>query len=199
MRGKKDTSTLLMLCGLLVAAAPIGVVLTGDLVAREAQQIQLEAWQGAALGSRTASPAFPFLVEIPAIRLRWLIYQGADVSTLRRHGAGFIVGTASPGQPGVAGIAGHRTTYGAPFWNLGRLEPGDVVLITTGRAHLTYRVLWKTQVAPTAVEILRTHAPGSFLVLITCSPRFSAAYRLAVFAALSGTRDMGAVSRQEVP
>lgn len=103
-------------------------------------------------------------------------------------GPGHYPGSALPGQPGNLAIAGHRTTYGAPFSALDALAPGDLAHVADrGGQRFTYEVVAQRVVAPDAVEVvgpdpLGTGAPT--MTLTTCHPRFSAAQRLVVFAEL---------------
>nr|MBA2529402.1 class E sortase [Euzebyales bacterium] len=115
------------------------------------------------------------------------VVEGTSVPALRQ-GPGHYVGTALPGQLGNFAVAGHRTTYGAPFYHLDDLRSGDEVLVTdrNGRRY-TYRVRTQEVVAPgdswvTGPDPLETGRPT--LTLTTCNPRFSAAQRLIVFAEL---------------
>lgn len=115
------------------------------------------------------------------------VVSGVTRTDLTR-GPGHYPGTAEPGSPGNVAIAGHRTTYGAPFFHLDQLVEGDNVHVTgrDGERH-TYRVIRQQVVAPTDVWVvgadpLESERPT--LTLTTCHPRFSAAQRLVVFAEL---------------
>jgi sortase A len=96
-----------------------------------------------------------------------------------RQGPGHYPGTPSPGQPGNAGIAGHRTTYGAPFYRLNELQPGDAIVVTTRAGEFHYAVADSKVVKPTDVSVLDP-TPDNRLTLTTCTPRFSASSRLIV-------------------
>ncbi len=100
-------------------------------------------------------------------------------------GRGTCPGTALPGQPGNAVISGHRTTYGAPFHNLDRVAPGDLVTVTTVTGTHVYQVVEARVVRPTEMWVTGQWQ-GSWLTLTTCHPRFSARERLVVFARLVG-------------
>ncbi len=134
----------------------------------------------------TAAPAegqpVGFL-EIPAIGLGQVIVQGVGTGDLRA-GPGHYPGTPLPGQPGNASIAGHRTTYAHPFYNLNALVPGDRILIVTPQGIFLYRVRFLVAVAPTDTTVL---APTNraLLTLTTCNPRYSAAQRLVLRAVLT--------------
>lgn len=79
-------------------------------------------------------------IEIPAIGIDWWMVEGTDLSYLR-DGPGHFVETAMPGQPGNAALAGHRTTYGAPFHNIDRLQIGDEITVSTVQGKFVYEVM----------------------------------------------------------
>ena len=123
---------------------------------------------------------------IPAIGVNKYVVEGTNEDDLRQ-GPGHYTGTAYPGQSGNVGIAGHRTTYGAPFFELNELKTGDVISLTDLNDRTWDYVVSQPPavVAPTDVAVLD---PTSFpqLTLTTCNPRFSATSRLVVFARLKG-------------
>lgn len=117
------------------------------------------------------------------------VVSGVGRQDLMR-GPGHYPETAEPGAAGNIGIAGHRTTYGSPFFHLDQLVEGDEIHVTgrDGERH-TYRVAGQQVVAPSDVWVLDPDPLGSgnpTLTLTTCHPRFSAAQRLVVFAELVG-------------
>jgi sortase A len=124
------------------------------------------------------------LLEIPSASVADVVVNGATVSALR-HGPGHISGTALPGEPGNSAIAGHRTTYGAPFADLDDVEIGDDVFITTRNGRFTYTVNEVKIVGPKRTDVLRPREGRTLLTLITCHPRWSTAKRLIVVAELS--------------
>src|SRR5207302_2511071 len=93
--------------------------------------------------------------------------------------------TPMPGQPGNAAIAGHRTTYGAPFFNLNELQPGDPIFVTTRQGRFRYEVRETRTVSPSQLSVLNP-TPDNRLTLTTCNPRFSASQRLVVVSQLIG-------------
>jgi sortase A len=111
-----------------------------------------------------------------------------------RHGPGHISGTALPGEPGNSAIAGHRTTYGAPFANLDDVNLGDEVRVTTGKGRFTYTVSDVTIVGPNRTDVLRPQKDRTLLTLITCHPRWSTAKRLIVVAELSSSEPIAATT-----
>jgi sortase A len=124
------------------------------------------------------------IIQIPRIGLEKYLVQGTSEDDLQK-GPGHYVNTPLPGQPGNVGIAGHRTTYGAPFYNLNQLAPGDPIYITTPAGRFRYDVTGSRVVAPSDVAVVAP-TPGSRLTLTTCNPRFSATTRLVVSARLVG-------------
>ena len=119
---------------------------------------------------------------------------GSDVeaATLRR-GPGHYPSTALPGQPGNIGIAGHRTTFGAPFAAVDRLAVNDTVhLLDDHGREWVYTFVASAVVDPDEVWVLADDALGhvrDFVTLTTCHPRFSASRRLVVWAELVGAVD----------
>ena len=136
------------------------------------------------------------IITIPKLSLQKYVVEGTEDADLQR-GPGHYDGTPMPGQAGNVAIAGHRTTYGAPFYNLDRLTSGDqVVLDTRSHDHFVYTVISQKVVPPDDVSVVQTRPPGLdvsgphpgyLLTLTTCTPRFSAAQRLVVFAELSNS------------
>jgi sortase A len=123
------------------------------------------------------------LLSIPRIGMSdAAIVEGTAEGQLQQ-GPGHYVGTSLPGQAGNAAIAGHRTTYGAPFYNLNELQPGDPITIQTGQGIFQYQVVMSHVVSPSNVTVLDS-SPGPELTLTTCNPRYSAATRLVVVATL---------------
>ncbi len=121
------------------------------------------------------------IIKIPKIDVDLVVVEGTDTESLKK-GPGHYVDTGYPWQDhGRVGIAGHRTTYGAPFWSLNELEAGDRIVLATEFGVFDYRVTGSRIIAPSDGSVLRaTERPT--LVLTTCNPRFSAAQRLVVFA-----------------
>ena len=148
--------------------------------------------QAAKTGGTTASAALDLpgyaigIIQIPKIGLEKYLVEGVGESDLQK-GPGHYPGTPLPGQPGNVAIAGHRTTYGAPFYNLDALKPGDPIRITTlsGTVY-TYDVTGSQVVSPSDVEVVDA-TKDNRLTLTTCNPRFSATTRLIVTAALVGS------------
>jgi sortase A len=117
------------------------------------------------------------------------VVEGVTLDLLRL-GPGHYPDSDRPGGPGNLAIAGHRTTYGAPFWALDELEDGDTIHVVDRRGReWVYAFREQRVVAPTDVWVvdedpLETGAPT--ITLTTCHPRFSAAQRLIAWGELVG-------------
>ena len=148
-------------------------------------------------------------INIPKIRVNKIVVQGVQVEDLR-NGPGHYRATVFPGQEGNSGIAGHRTTYGAPFNRIDELVPGDEIRVTTVQGEHLYRVLPAGEAyAPEALGTLgadfalpegqeglghiivgpsATWVLGDFgdnrITLTACHPKYSARQRIIVAAEL---------------
>jgi LPXTG-site transpeptidase (sortase) family protein len=120
---------------------------------------------------------------IPAIGVTRYVVQGVSDTDLQM-GPGHYPGTSLPGQLGNVAIAGHRTTFGAPFFRLNEVVPGDLVYLTdTSGATWVYTVRHLWVVVPTDTAVLAATREAD-LTLTTCNPRFEAISRLVVRAVL---------------
>jgi sortase A len=133
-----------------------------------------------------------FRIDIPAIDISQTVVEGVDTDHLRlgpghyptcRSGFDLCakdIRETWPGQKGRVIVSGHRTTYGAPFWDLDKLERGDQIRVETRWGDFVYRVTEMQIVDDQFVGIV---IPGdeAELVLTTCNPKFSAAERLVVY------------------
>ncbi len=136
---------------------------------------------------------------IPAIGIERYVVQGVNETDLQM-GPGHYPGTPLPGRVGNVGIAGHRTTFGAPFFRLNELARGDLVYLTdTSGTTWVYGITNQWVVSPSDVGVLApTH--GAELTLTTCNPRFEATSRLIVRAVLvRALRRAVAISLASVP
>lgn len=153
-------------------------------------------------------------IEIPQIGINKVVVEGVQVADLRK-GPGRYSSTAIPGESGNAAIAGHRTTYGAPFHDIDQLSPGDEIFVTNILGRFTYEVI--AQPVQDRVGFCDTFVPGDqasngldgegefghFIVdprdtcvlddwgddrltLTACHPKFSARQRIVVTAQLVG-------------
>lgn len=140
------------------------------------------AFLARSLKRRTADGEAVGRLRIPKIGADFVVVKGSSPEALRK-GPGTYDETGLPGTPGTVAIAGHRTTYLAPFRHIDRLKPGDEITVRMPYATLTYRVEHSQIVAPDALWVLRS---GTYdrLVLSACHPLFSSAQRIVVFARL---------------
>ncbi len=132
-------------------------------------------------------------IKIPKIGVDKIVVNGVSRDDLRK-GPGLYPETALPGQAGNAAIAGHRTTYGAPFGDLDQLVIGDLIQVQTLYGVFRFRVTEQLIVAPSDIGVIDpkpvdSNAPSKGLVpqitLTTCNPKYSAAQRLIVKADLA--------------
>jgi sortase A len=123
-------------------------------------------------------------LRIPAIDVDKIVVSGVQVSDLKR-GPGHYPDSPLPGQPGNSAIAGHRTTYGAPFNRLDELGAGDEILISTVQGEFRYEVREQLIVSPDQVEVLDDFGDDR-LTLTACHPKYSARQRIVIVAALTG-------------
>jgi sortase A len=122
---------------------------------------------------------------IKRIKLNQLVVEGSDKESLKT-GPGHYQRTPMPGQPGNSAIACHRTTYGAPCFNLHLLKGGDEILVQTLQGSFRYLVQKSWRVGPKDSTVLADTPEENVLTLTTCDPQYSAARRLIVRAVLDG-------------
>lgn len=122
-------------------------------------------------------------IDIPSADINYVVVEGTDTSSLKK-GPGHYPDTALPGQGKTIGIAGHRTTYGAPFNDIDKIEEDDEITVEMPYATFTYAVEKIEIVAPTDIEIV-DNIGRERLVLTACHPLYSAAERYAVFGRLT--------------
>jgi sortase A len=121
-------------------------------------------------------------IAIPRIGAAYTIVEGTDEHTLE-EGPGHYPQTALPGMGQTVGIAGHRTTYLAPFRFLNDLRPGDSIIVTMPYGRFTYAVQSTRIVQPTDIGVI-DDVGYERLVLSACNPLYSATQRIIVFARL---------------
>jgi sortase A len=119
-------------------------------------------------------------IEIPAIGVSEYVIEGTDLGSLR-EGPGHYPETPLPGEQGTAAIAGHRTTYGAPFRRVDQLERGDRIVVDMPDGRFVYRVERTAIVDDQDLSVLE---PAGYrrLLLSACHPLYSAAQRIIVYA-----------------
>ena len=128
---------------------------------------------GSALGS----------VDIPRIGLKTVFVESTDHDALEK-GPGHYRGTVLPGLYGTVGLAGHRTTYGAPFRRVDELSAGSRIILRMPYGRFTYKVTGTRITTPSDASALVSHAGTRRLVLTACHPLYSAAKRIVVSARL---------------
>jgi sortase A len=133
-------------------------------------------------------------IDLVRLHANYDVVQGTDTSSLEK-GPGHYPSTALPGLGQTVAIAGHRTTYLAPFRHIDELKPGDKIVVTMRYAKFTYVVQYHQIVAPTALWVTKNMGYER-LVLSACNPLYSAAQRIIVFARLQEMRPLGAARAQ---
>jgi sortase A len=141
-----------------------------DNVRREAKRYRLASKDGDAIAR----------IRIPRLDLNLVVVNGTSVSDLRR-GPGRHLDTYMPGEHELVYIAGHRTTYGAPFGDINELQPGDTITLELPYATIVYRVTRHRIVDDNDVSVLESPHHEQ-LVLQACHPRFFASQRYLVYA-----------------
>ena len=141
-----------------------------DDVRSEARRFRLESHEGDAIAK----------LKIPRIHLDAVVVNGTGTADLRR-GPGRHLETYMPGERQLVYIAGHRTTYGAPFGDIDKIRPGDLITASLPYATVTYRVTGHRIVDDNDLSVLKTHHREQ-LVLQACHPRFFASERYLVYA-----------------
>jgi sortase A len=121
-------------------------------------------------------------ITIPSIDLSMAVVEGTGTAQLQA-GPGHYSNTPLPGEDGNAAIAGHRTTYLHPFYNLNELVPGDPITVATLQGIFLFHVTSSQSVLPSDVSVISA-TTNPTLTLTTCTPRYSASQRLVVHATL---------------
>lgn len=135
-------------------------------------------------------------IRIESIGTDFIMLQGVDLKWLK-EGPGHFPQTPFPGEPGNVAVAGHRTTYKAPFNRIDELVPGDVISVQTVQGTFTYLVDAHIDpsngetaghfiVSPNDLWIL-DQTGDNRLTLMACHPEFTAAQRIVVTATLAST------------
>jgi sortase A len=124
-------------------------------------------------------------VIIDSIKVDKFVIAGVGYSELEK-GPGLFTGSPLPGQFGNVAIAGHRTTYGAPFSRLDELVKGDRIVMKTSQASYTYIVSDAPKIVKASnVDVIRTvDVTRATLTLVTCHPKWTSEHRLVISAEL---------------
>jgi sortase A len=140
------------------------------------------AFLARALNRRT-DPGDPVgRIKIPEVGVNKVVVEGTDGDSLRK-GPGHYPETPLPGIHGTVAIAGHRTTYGAPFNELDKVDRGDEVVVEMPYGRFVYEVERQLIVDPTDTWVTK-RVNHDRLVLTACHPKYSAAQRIVIFARL---------------
>jgi sortase A len=150
--------------------APESAVLSAATIRAQARRYRAAATTGEPIGR----------IRIPRMGLDMIVLNGTDERTLKR-GPGRYLGSFMPGEGELVYVAGHRTTYGAPFSDIDALRPGDRVTLTVPYGTFEYRISRSTIVAATATDVLRSRG-NEVLALQSCYPRFFATHRYIAYA-----------------
>lgn len=141
-----------------------------DDLSREAKRFRLAVQEGDAIAR----------LRVPRLGLNLVVVNGTSSGDLRR-GPGRHEETFMPGERELVYVAGHRTTYGAPFSNIDRLKPGDTVTVELPYGSVEYHVTRQRIVDANDLSVLESHGREE-LVLQACHPRFFSSQRLLVYA-----------------
>ncbi|HVE98550.1 MAG TPA: class E sortase [Mycobacteriales bacterium] len=169
---------------------------------RKGRAALLDTWQapvpapsGATVLAQVDLGAGLAILRIPRLGPNYakVVFEGVRTDDLKK-GPGHVPGTAMPGAVGNTVVSGHRTTYGAPFGDIDRLDPGDALVLETRDAWYTYRVVREEIVRPTDVDVILpvprqpdAKPTKALLTLTTCHPKYSARQRFITFAELAET------------
>jgi sortase A len=123
-------------------------------------------------------------LEIPSIGVDTYVVSGVQPGDLKK-GPGHYPDTPQPGQLGNSAIAGHRTTYGQPFYDLDNVAVGDEIVVTTVQGRFVYRATGSEVVPPGRSDVIATTDPTvARLTLTTCDPKYTATNRLILYTEL---------------
>lgn len=159
-----------------------------DRIALLAEQLESRAGAGSAVGR----------IEIPRIGANYVVVNGTGTSELEEgpgiYSRGLYPQRTFPGLSGTTAIAGHRTTYLAPFRHIDELRAGDGIVLTMPYGRFTYTVTGHRVVLPSDVAAAVSPVGHPRIVLSACTPLFSASHRILVFARLTSRTPLGAAS-----
>ena len=158
----------------------ISVATSRRTIEREARQYRLHSERGQAIGR----------ILVPRLGLNMVLVNGTDHDSLTK-GPGRDRRTYMPGEGQLVYIAGHRTTYLAPFAHIERLKPGDPVTLEVPYGTFTYRVFKHRIVLANDLSVLRSHG-HEVVELQACHPRFFASHRYIAYARLARVSPRGA-------
>ncbi len=149
------------------------------------------------LNSRTAPGRALGTLTVPRVGIDFVFVQGEDAASLRT-GPGHYTETVLPGEPGTVGIAGHRTTYLAPFRNIDALRSGDRIVVTMPYGRFQYAVASR-QIVPAGWSNAFRDVGHQQLVLSACHPLYSSSHRILITARLVSRQPLGAAAGPPAP
>lgn len=165
-----------------------------DLQLRALQRLRSENRRVAFLARllrRQSEPGDPIgRIKIKRMGINFVVVEGTQPDDLRK-GPGHYGDTPFPGIHGTVAIAGHRTTYLAPFRKLNGMRRGDIITLETPYARFTYRTQLRRIVDPGAYAYVTARKRYDRLALTACHPLYSARQRIVVFAKLVGVQARG--------
>ena len=124
-------------------------------------------------------------ISMPSLGVDTWMVAGSKLKYLEK-GPGVFPQSAMPGHVGNFSVAGHRTSYGAPFGDIDKLRKGDLITVTSQEGTFNYSVTGSEIVPPTDVSVLRTVDPTrAVATLVTCHPKWTSSNRLIVRAELT--------------
>jgi sortase A len=137
-------------------------------------------------------------IEMPRIGVDKIVVAGVDKDDLKK-GPGHYPETPLPGQLGNSAIAGHRTTFGQPFFDVDKLDSGDEIILTTLNGRYVYRVTGQQIVSPSDYQVIATTDPTrATLTLTSCHPKYTARERIIIFAELDPDASTGLVAEPTI-
>jgi sortase A len=160
-------------------AAAVRVV-TAAQIRAQARRYRLATERGQPVGR----------LRVPRLGLNMVVVDGTDHDSLMK-GPGLDRRTYMPGEGQLTYIAGHRTTYLAPFAHIERIKAGDQISLEVPYGTFRYRVFTHKIVAASDLAVLKSHG-REVVELQACHPRFFASHRYIVYARLVRVEPHGA-------
>ena len=127
-------------------------------------------------------------ITIPSIGVSKYVVAGVRLKDLER-GPGLFPGSPMPGQKGNVAIAGHRTTFGAPFSRINEIQDSDKIILESKDGTFTYIVNGEPKIVlATDTAVAKTTNPDiAIITLVSCYPKWTSTKRIVVVATLDST------------
>jgi sortase A len=151
-------------------------------ISEEARRYRFSSHRGEAIGR----------IRVPRLHVNMILVNGTDHDSLTK-GPGRDLRTYMPGEGQLIYIAGHRTTYLAPFAHIDSMQPGDRVTLAVPYGTFVYRVFRHRIVDSHDLAVLHSHG-HEVVELQACHPRFFATHRYIVYGRLVKIEPRGAAS-----